>query len=97
MKNRMKTEAGKAYKEEDKKAEKLLKKYRGKTEEESGEHISVSGPIKSCTDVKWLCSRRRKCTEKHKKMTVNLMSFLKTSSEKSESVSGRLYESILNS
>jgi len=73
MKNRRKTEAGKPYKDEDKKVEKLLKKYRKKTEEEGGKHISVSGPIKCCTDVKWLCSRRRKCTEKHKKMTVKLI------------------------
>lgn len=51
MKNKRKTEAGKAYKEEDKKVEKLLKKYRKKTEEESGEHISVSEPIKPCRDV----------------------------------------------
>jgi hypothetical protein len=52
MKNKRKTEAGKAYKEEDNKAEKLLKKYRKKAEEEGGEHISVPGPIKPCRDVK---------------------------------------------
>jgi hypothetical protein len=33
----------------------------------------VPGPIKPCRDVKWLCSRRRKCIEKHKKMTVKLI------------------------
>jgi len=73
MKNKRKKEAGKPYKEGEKKAEKLLKKCRKKAEEEGGEHISLSDPVKPCTDVKCVCSRRRKCTEKHKKMIVNLI------------------------
>jgi hypothetical protein len=41
MKNKRKTEAGKAYKEEDKKAEKLLKKYRKKGRRRRGTHFRV--------------------------------------------------------
>jgi len=52
MKNKRKREAGKPYKEEDKRVEKVLKKYRKRAEEEGGEHISVCGPIKPCRDVK---------------------------------------------
>jgi len=73
MNNKRKTEVGKPYKEGEKKVEKLLKKYRKKAEEEGGEHISVSDPVKPCTLVKCICSRRRKCTKKHKKMNVNLI------------------------
>lgn len=51
MKNKRKTEAGSSM-EEEKKAEKLLKKYRKKGEEVGGEHIYVSGPIKGCKAVK---------------------------------------------
>jgi hypothetical protein len=51
MKNKRKREAGSSI-EEDKKAEKRLKKHKKKAEGVGGERIYVSGPIKGCKDVK---------------------------------------------
>jgi hypothetical protein len=98
MKNRRNTEAGKAYKEENKKAEKLLKKYRGENRRKKREtHFRVwSYYILYRCQVALFTSKEMYGKAQENDRKVNL-SFLKTSSEKSELVFGRLYESILNS